>query len=102
MATGTIYNSGDFVLAIGTVNVPAGTSSSPSQAQVDLSAKVPAGYNVVSCQLGLYTLPYFTNSTGEVATWVGSYNSDTRLLVILNRVSAWSGYTYRILFRKVV
>lgn len=99
MATGVIP-AGEFIVATGTVTVSAGSTSTPSQTQVDLSAKIPAGYILVSCQLGAYTLPYFTNSTGQVATWVGSYNSDTRLLVFLNRVTAWSGYTYLALFRR--
>ena len=90
----------DFTLAVGQVTLPAGTSSAPSQTTVDLSSEIPSGYDFVSCQLGAYVLPYITNSTGQVATWIGSYNSDTRSLLFLNRASAWSNYTYRVLFRR--
>lgn len=91
-----------FAFASGTVTLPAGSASAPTQTTVDLSSQIPEGYNLVSCQLGTYVLPYFTNSTGQVATWVGGYNSGTRALLFLNRVTAWSGYTYRALFQKVV
>ena len=73
-----------------TVTLPAGTPSSPSVTNIDLTNDIAGSIISADVFLGDLHLPYATAS-GLVGTWV--YSANGKVLRIANATSAWQNYT---------